>query len=196
MNLTKDILEYEIKFIILIQKIFGSPEDNVNLIKLGKIFTNNENQYKLIIYSIIINLIQKLTVYDFDFKVFILVLCNFLKIFCTIHFSKFINNQIKNYFKIQRPYLEDLNIKKITIKKDKSKSYSFPSNSIQNSFVTYSLIFNMITNNIILKNITVYSIVLVLAFIKTLRGLHYIHDILSGLLLSNLIIYGVYYFNL
>lgn len=196
MNLTKDILEYEIKFIILIQKIFGSPEDNVNLIKLGKIFTNNNNQYKLIIYSIIINLIQKLTVYDFDFKVFILVLYNFFKIFCTIHFSKFINYKIKNYFKIQRPYLEDLNIKKITIKKDKSKSYSFPSNSIQNSFVTYSLILNMITNNIIFKNITVYSIVLVLAFIKTLRGLHYIHDILSGLLLSNLIICGVYYFNL
>lgn len=190
------VVDYEIKFIIFIQKIFGGPEENVNLIKLGKLFTNNVNQNKLMIYVIIINFIQNITLTQLSFKIILLTLYNLLKIFLIIHFSKYVNFTIKNYFKIRRPYLEEKNIKKVTIKKDKSKSYSFPSNSIQNSLVFYTLIINLITNNIIFKNIIVYGIISILALIKTLRGLHYIHDILSGLLLSNLIIYTVYYFDI
>ena len=72
MNYTDIILDYEIKFIIFIQKIFGSPEENVNLIKLGKIFANNDNQYKLMIYAVIINLIQNLTINDFSIRLIIM----------------------------------------------------------------------------------------------------------------------------
>ena len=190
------MLNFEIKFIIFIQKIFGGPEENVNLIKLGKIFTNNINQNKLMIYAIIINFIQNTTLTQLSFKIVILSLYNLLKMFAVIYFSKYVNFTIKNYFKIRRPYLEEDNIKKVTIKKDKSKSYSFPSNSIQNSLVFYTLITNLITNNIIFKNMIIYGIISIIALIKTLRGLHYIHDILSGLLLAQLIIYIVYYFDI
>jgi membrane-associated phospholipid phosphatase len=191
MNYSDIILDYEIRFIILIQKIFGSPEDNVNLIKLGKIFTNNDNQSRLIIYAIIINLIKNLTLNNFSIRLILLMFYNLSRVYIVIHLSKFINYQIKNFFKIQRPYLEDHKIKKITIKKDKSKSYSFPSNSIQNSIVFYTLILNLVTDNCNLKNIIVYGIVSTLGFIKTLRGLHYIHDILSGFLLANIILFSI-----
>jgi len=196
MSIISNILDYEIKFIILIQKLFGDPEENVNLIKLGKIFTNNDNQNKLIIYAVIINLIQNLTLQDLSFKIILVMLYNLSKVFTVIYFSKFVNFKIKNFFKIQRPYLEDHKIKKITIKKDKSKSYSFPSNSIQNSLVLYTLIFNLITENYWFTKICVYSIVLLLGFIKTIRGLHYLHDIVSGLIISNSIIYLVWFIGL
>lgn len=192
MSIISNILDYEIQFIILIQRLFGSPEDNVNLIKLGKIFTNNDHQNKLIIYAVIINLIQNLTLNDFSIKFVLLMFYNLSKVFTVIYFSKFINFQIKNFFKIQRPYLEDHKIQKITIKKDKSKSYSFPSNSIQNSLVFYTLVLNLVTQNYWFTKIIVYTIVSILGFIKTIRGLHYLHDIISGLIISNLILYLVW----
>ena len=195
MNYTDIILDYEIKFIIFIQKIFGSPEENVNLIKLGKIFTNNDNQNKLMIYAVMINLIQNLTINKFSIRLIILMFYNLSRIYTVICLSKFVNYQIKNFFKIQRPYLEDDKIKKITIRKDKSKSYSFPSNSIQNSLVFYTLILNLVISNIILTNFIVYGIIFILGFIKTLRGLHYIHDILSGFLLANIILYFINFIN-
>ena len=182
------LLNFEINFIIYIQKLFNGPEQNLNLIKIGKIFTNNQLQSKLIIYSVILNLLINFHEYDSNLILIFTTIYNYSKINFILYLSKYINYKIKNCFKISRPYLENNKIENVTIKKDKSKSYSFPSNSIQNSFVFYSSILELVIPNSNLIYYLVYGIIIMLGIIKTIRGLHYLHDIISGLIIANIIL--------
>lgn len=182
------LLNFEINFIIYIQKLFNGPEQNLNLIKIGKIFTNNQLQSKLIIYSVILNLLINFNECNSNLLLIFTAIYNYSKINFILYLSKYINFKIKNLFKISRPYLENSKIENVTIKKDKSKSYSFPSNSIQNSFVFYSSILELLIPNSNLIYYLVYSITIMLGIIKTIRGLHYLHDIISGLIIANIIL--------
>ena len=191
----QQILNIEIKFIVLIQYLFNGPEENLLLIKIGKFFTNNHLQNEIIKYSVIYDCLRKLYYGMELFLVIKLLFINIIKIHFIMYCSKTINYTIKHTFKIPRPYLKETKIQKITIKKDKSKSYSFPSNSIQNSFVFYWNILNTLTPNSIINNWIIYSIIFLLAFIKTLRGLHYLHDIIPGLIIANMIVYPINYYS-
>ena len=187
------ILNIEIKFILLIQYLFNGPEKNLNIIKIGKIITNKQLQSELIIYSVLFLLIKNIYQNGINFMIVITCIKLFLKIHIIMYISKTINFHIKHAFKICRPFVEHNDIQNITIKKDKSKSFSFPSNSIQNSYVYYWIILNLISPYSSINFIIMNIIILLLSFIKTIRGLHYLHDILSALFIGKCILYGVSY---
>jgi hypothetical protein len=189
--LSQYIFNIEIKFIILIQYLFKGPEKNLNIIKCGKIITNKQYQNQLISYSVLFAFIKSIFADGISFTAVRIFIEIFLKIHFIMYGSKTINFHIKQTCKICRPYLEDTNIQNITIKKDKSKSFSFPSNSIQNSYVFYWLILNLISPYSYI-NFTIISIIIgLLSFIKTIRGLHYLHDIISALFIGKCILLGV-----
>ena len=187
-NFENKILEYEVLFIKWIQVLFGGPENNLLLIKIGKVFTNNIIQNTIISYTILFLTIKFIINNGIMITLFWYSLKEFFKLYGIISISKFINYRIKHFCKIKRPYVEHNNIENITIRKDKSKSYSFPSNSIQNVYVLYYIVLNLVFPNNIYIIYVVYTLVFLIGLIKTLRGLHYLHDIISALIISKLII--------
>jgi len=195
-NLIQEFINIEIKFIVLIQYLFNGPEENLLLIKLGKFFTNNHLHNEIIKYTVIYDCFRKYYYGMTISSIIQFLFFNIIKIHLVLYISKSINYTIKHTFKIPRPYLKESNIQKITIKKDKSKSYSFPSNSIQNSYVFYWNIFNTLHPDSLIGFWIINFIILLLAFIKTLRGLHYLHDIIPGLIIANLIVYPIKYYSL
>ena len=191
------ILKFEIEFIMKIQSISTGPENNLLLIQFCKIFTNEYHHTILTILVSFYKMILYFYQYDFRFIFIFIFVKEYIKLKMIFSFSKFINYKIKNLFQIKRPYVNNDNIEKITIKKDKSKSFSFPSNSVQKCIVFYYTILSSIQLNTI-NYFIVGSIVLMLSYIKTIRGLHYLHDIFSGILIGLLINYFYlnYMFNL
>ena len=192
-NFWNKILRYEIDFIILIQKFSKGPENNLMLIKFCKIFTNEVYHNWLTILVSFYKIILYYYQYNLSYIMIFIFLKEYLKLKMIFSFSKFINYKIKNFFKIRRPYVNNDNIEKIVIKKDKSKSFSFPSNSVQKCTVFYYTLLNTFKFNIS-NNFIVMLIVILLSYIKTLRGLHYLHDIFSGLIIGSLINYFYFKF--
>ena len=141
------IINYEVKFILYIQYIFGGPEKNVGLIKFCKLFTNDKIQKKIFVYSLALKIIIDITIYGFQIMMFCNTFKNFIKLYLLHKISKIINYNIKSFLQIRRPYINHTNIENVTIKKDKSKSYSFPSNSVQNTYIFYYSLLNMVFDN-------------------------------------------------
>ena len=121
---------------------------------------------------------------------------NLLNPLIKILFIRLFSYYIKNILKWNRPFVNNPALL-INIKDNKKrKSYSFPSNSIINTFSFYYIIIYDIILNIInisipnyLINIIIGIFVLIVGYTKIKRGLHYIHDILLSCILSTLINY-------
>ena len=120
------ILKYEVSFIKFVQLFMGGPDKNLFLIKIGKLFTNNNIQSTIIKYSILFLIIKFIINNGLNLEIVMYSIKTFLKLYGIIKLSKFLNYKIKHFFQIKRPYVDHNNIEKITIRKDKSKSYSFP----------------------------------------------------------------------
>ena len=105
-----------------------------------------------------------------------------------IQLSRIINKYIKNFFQIRRPYVLDNKLKSVVINKDKSKSFSFPSNSIQNTFIVYSCLLHFFAYQYkYLHNYILFIICGLISFIKLLRALHYPHDIIVGIIIAKIL---------
>ena len=122
-----------------------------------------------------------------NIQVFILPLIKIL-------FVRYLSFKLKLYLQKNRPFVN--NYKLLLNAKDikKNKSYSFPSNSIVNTFSFYYIVFNDIINHIIqinLLNYIIYIFVIIVGYTKIRRGLHYIHDVIFSVLL-NIIIFNIF----
>ncbi|VVU95400.1 PAP2 superfamily [seawater metagenome] len=202
---TMSLVKYEELLIKKIQIIFGSPKNHVELIKFGKMLTQQSTHvlllrlaiiFKTIILSVIIpfyiNSLYPITGLNLIIQIIYFILkaiWDYITINLILQFSRFANKFVKNLFQIKRPYVLNDSLENVTIKKDKSKSYSFPSNSIQNSYVYYSILFIYLVPSYLYVRLFVVGIICsIIGFIKLLRALHYPHDIVVALIIGYLIV--------
>lgn len=155
------ILFYEYLIIKKLQDIFGGPKELQKYIKLSKYLTKDKNQYKIILLSSFIS--PRFA----------------LKLYLLHSLSNYLNKKFKSVLKIKRPFQTF----KLKYDREKPGSYSFPSNTIQKSFILYYLILKEIDYLFL-----IYPILGYITFIKLIRALHYPHDILFSLGLSRIFI--------
>jgi membrane-associated phospholipid phosphatase len=130
---------------------------------------------------------QKLNHHEIVFQV--------LKFYLFAFLSRFINIQIKLFFKRKRPYVTHKSIKVLEKAKEKKKNtYSFPSNSIQTSLIFYGFMLKTMGLSLCFNNIILTLIVLITSFAKINRGMHYPSDILFSVIIYYilLVIYNCY----
>jgi len=194
-NIFLKIFLFEEFLIKKLQDTFGSPEKYRHFIKVCKFFSKSKTQkylLKALIFLLIFFNYNKMTTYELLNQAFIYIL-EYIKIIILLSTAKFINQIVKNSFKIKRPYVINNELLNVVITKDKSKSFSFPSNSVQNSFIFYNVLFKTFFYNYEYLRIIIVSIMIIyISFIKMLRALHYPHDILASIILGRIILY--YYF--
>lgn len=155
-------------FIFYLQYYLGTPDKWTKLTKIIKFFSNNN---RILFLSIFINIYLK------------------INLFFAIFISKYINLLIKTNLKILRPYKKFNWLKYKELKeKNKDKSYSFPSNSVQNCLIFYGSLNNYFSNIYtefsFLINFIFYIILFGIFFTRTIRALHYIHDIVFSFILA------------
>ena len=196
------IVTAEDKLIFQIQNFFGPPSSYVSLIKFGKIITKQNTHYLILqflsvlhasykILSLInwfnIDIINQDHIVDI-FLIFLKYICFYQYFSVIIQISRVINKYIKNYFQIRRPYVLDEKLKSVIINKDKSKSFSFPSNSIQNTFIVYSCLLHFFAPQYyFVHNYILFMVCGLISFIKLLRALHYPHDIIVGIIIAKIL---------
>ena len=139
------------------------PYNTKYLITTTKLFTKRlHHQFLILCY----------TIYYKDFKLLLLY-----------HISMYINLVIKTKFRIMRPFV-DYNFLKNPKNKNKANSYSFPSNSFQNSLLIYHYLLYPISP------LLYYILILSIMISRMILALHYPHDfVMSYLLFKSIIMF-------
>lgn len=109
-----------------------------------------------------------------------------LKLIIALSFSQLLNTDLKNYFRVERPYLNpQINAMYI----ESAPGYSFPSGHSQNSAAFWFYCSYMLKNKV-LKTITIILPFLI-AFSRLYLRVHWPSDVLAGLFVGLVVIFIV-----
>ena len=155
-----NIIDLEVAFINLLQKI--DYKYVVYILKLSKLLTKN----RIYLLSILL--------YDY-------VVC--INTIISYYMARILVTLIKNVCKQERPYNKHQD--KIKYFKKQKSSYCYPSQSVVSTCIIYYNLRGVV--NSIYLDYYFYMLLTLLTFTRSYRGLHYLHDILSSVILSKLV---------
>tara|TARA_B100000586_G_C19839669_1_gene314022 strand:- start:13 stop:564 length:552 start_codon:yes stop_codon:yes gene_type:complete len=168
-NLWDSCCYYQCLFIYSLQSLIPHPKDIVWIIKKPVKYISASKRLKWYILTFCIH----------DWK-------TGLQLEVALQISVKLNDIIKEIIKHRRPFQKYDWIKSDS--KKKTNSYSLPSMSVQNTMLIYPIMFNSL--NIPYVASSLYWMVVIS---RTLRGLHYPHDIVLSTILGKYLRDGFYY---
>jgi len=109
----------------------------------------------------------------------------YFQLLSKILMCRYLSSSLKSVIKKDRPFVKSHDLILYDKDKKKSKSYSFPSNSVMNSYFFFYQLLNLIDFRF--KYICPLFLSSIISIVKIRRGLHYTHDCLLSIFVSHLL---------